>query len=513
MVESLFSKFRDDKVRMLSVHDHKGMLQVKGKYIRSSKAQTEGKELDEEQLAFLADPGVADEVLMANLSSCNSDVLFDVPYSDNSHNDMMNQVYAIDHWIKPTLYDVNVLSKTHDVIFMVDDEETLILAEESRSKMVEKQNDPIMKKEKINITPINYSKLNKLAKDFGKRCVPQQELFVEQKFWLQGSDKNYEEPSTSITLVKITVPSELPKLNKLKDFFKEFDKGLHNEISEVQAVFIQMEATVEQCSNDKSVDTCNKCLELEAELVKKNDAYIELSKRFSHLEQHCISLEVTMQLNQEIFQKDKSCVNQNDPVIQEYFEQNDLRAQLQAKDTIISKLKETIHSLRENANPDKVKKDIDEIETINIELEHSVAKLLSENEKLHKEKEHLKQTYNELYDLIKPTRVRAKEQCEALIVNPNSKSVENEDLKAQIQEKIFANAALKNELRKLKGKNMLNTAVSKPNATTIALGMYKLDIEPISHRLKNNRDAHEDYLKKTIENTNTIRGLVERARK
>ncbi|GJT48126.1 hypothetical protein Tco_0974283 [Tanacetum coccineum] len=38
-------------------------------------------------------------------------------------------------------------------------------------------------------------------------------------------------------------------------------------------------------------------------------------------------------------------------------------------------------------------------------------------------------------------------------------------------------------------------------------------IEPLSHRLKNNRDAHEDYLKKTIENTDTIRGLVERTRK
>ncbi|GJT28848.1 hypothetical protein Tco_0909123 [Tanacetum coccineum] len=43
--------------------------------------------------------------------------------------------------------------------------------------------------------------------------------------------------------------------------------------------------------------------------------------------------------------------------------------------------------------------------------------------------------------------------------------------------------------------------------------MFKLDIELISHRLKNNRDAHEDYLKKTIEYTDTIHGLVERARK
>ncbi|GJW05892.1 retrovirus-related pol polyprotein from transposon TNT 1-94 [Tanacetum coccineum] len=72
--------------------------------------------------------------------------------------------------------------------------------------------------------------------------------------------------------------------------------------------------------------------------------------------------------------------------------------------------------------------------------------------------------------------------------------------------------ALKNELRKLKGKNVVNTADSKSSAT-IAPGIFKLDIEPISHRLKNNRDSHEVYLEKTIENTDTLRGLVECARK
>ncbi|GJS07757.1 retrovirus-related pol polyprotein from transposon TNT 1-94 [Tanacetum coccineum] len=70
---------------------------------------------------------------------------------------------------------------------------------------------------------------------------------------------------------------------------------------------------------------------------------------------------------------------------------------------------------------------------------------------------------------------------------------------------------LKNELRKLKGKNVFNTAISKPNAT-IAPGMFKHDIEPISHRLKNNRDSHEVYIEKTIENTDTLHGFVEHAR-
>ncbi|GKA03607.1 hypothetical protein Tco_0676388 [Tanacetum coccineum] len=85
------------------------------------------------------------------------------------------------------------------------------------------------------------------------------------------------------------------------------------------------------------------------------------------------------------------------------------------------------------------------------------------------------------------------------------------DLNAQLQEKVLAITSLKNELRKLKGKNVVNTVVSKPNGT-IAPGMFKLDIEPISPRLKNNRDAHEVYIEKTIEYTDTLRGFVERAR-
>ncbi|GJS75805.1 hypothetical protein Tco_0725686 [Tanacetum coccineum] len=119
--------------------------------------------------------------------------------------------------------------------------------------------------------------------------------------------------------------------------------------------------------------------------------------------------------------------------------------------------KKQIKSVKETSNEAKVKNNIDVIETINIELEHSVAKLLAANEQLHKENEHLKQTYKELYDSIKKTRIQNKDNSESLISQINQKSVENADLKAQIQEKVFANAALNNELRKLKG----NTVDSK----------------------------------------------------
>ncbi|GJY01726.1 hypothetical protein Tco_0359878 [Tanacetum coccineum] len=83
-----------------------------------------------------------------------------------------------------------------------------------------------------------------------------------------------------------------------------------------------------------------------------------------------------------------------------------------------------------------------------------------ENEKLHKENTYLKQTYKDLYDFIKKTRVQTKDLNDSLIAQVNSKTVENADLKAQIQEKVFVNATLKNELRKLKG-NSVDTKFAK----------------------------------------------------
>ncbi|GJR04555.1 hypothetical protein Tco_0527539 [Tanacetum coccineum] len=95
-----------------------------------------------------------------------------------------------------------------------------------------------------------------------------------------------------------------------------------------------------------------------------------------------------------------------------------------------------VQILNKTSNKAKIKKEIEVIETLNIELEHSVPKLLIENEKLHKENEHLKHTYKDLYDSIKKTRVQTKYHNDSLIAQINSKTVENADLKAKIQEKL-----------------------------------------------------------------------------
>ncbi|GJT25124.1 hypothetical protein Tco_0895061 [Tanacetum coccineum] len=122
--------------------------------------------------------------------------------------------------------------------------------------------------------------------------------------------------------------------------------------------------------------------------------------------------------------------------ILEYFEINDLKAQLQDKDKTICKLKDTIKSLRENTKEQNVNHDKCELEPINKELENSVAKLLSKNERLCNEINHVKHVFKDQFDSIKQTRVRHKEQSDSLINKLNLKSVENEDFKAQIQDKV-----------------------------------------------------------------------------
>ncbi|GJY17047.1 retrovirus-related pol polyprotein from transposon TNT 1-94 [Tanacetum coccineum] len=167
---------------------------------------------------------------------------------------------------------------------------------------------------------------------------------------------------------------------------------------------------------------------------------------------------------------DHSVSNQSALSFDQYFEINELKAQSQEKDMVIKKLKEIIKSLSGKMNEDKIKNDLEEIEIINIELDHRVSKLIAENE-------HLKQTYKQLYDLIKPARIRSKEQCDELINQVYLKSVEISDLNASLQEKVLVITTLKDDLRKLKGKALVDNVITNH---TIDPEMLKIDVEPIT---------------------------------
>nr|GEV89085.1 Gag-Pol polyprotein [Tanacetum cinerariifolium] len=332
--------------------------------------------------------------------------------------------------LEPKLYDGNFIKSTSAIVIL-DFEETLMLAEESRSKMILKQKHPMVLEKKVNTTPIDYAALNQLSQDFEKQFVPQTKLSSEKAFWLWTN---------------IILESKMFEI-KTNQVLNE-NEQLLKQVNNKDIVNIVVNSSVNNAFVD--VHECKKCLKLETKLLNKKDfiekeTYDKLFRRYTTFEKHCISLEVDTQLNQEIFQRDNYVSNQSAPNFDQYFELNELKAQSQQIDTVITKLKERIKSLSGNVNKDKVKNDIDEIETGNIELDHRVSKLIAENE-------HLKHTYKQLYDSIKPARVRSKDKCDALITQVNQKSVEISDLNANLQEKGLIIAALKDELRKLKGK-------------------------------------------------------------
>nr|GEV12750.1 hypothetical protein [Tanacetum cinerariifolium] len=307
------------------------------------------------------------------------------------------------HQLEPKLYDGYVIKSTSAIV-IPDSEETLMLAEESLSKMLLNQQDPMVLEKKVNTT---HNSMNSL------------------------------DPSPFCRPTKVEVLKELLKVSMVNTSLKI----LKHHLAGFDVVF------------------------------KKRTMATAITESYA-------------------------------PSLDQYFELNELKAQSQEKDMVIRKLKERIKSLSGNINKDKVKKDIEEIETINIELDHRVSKLIAENE-------HLKQTYKQLYDSIKPTCIRTKEQCDALINQVNQKSVEISDLNVSLQEKDLVITTLKDELRKLKEKDLADNIVTKH---TIDSKMLKDDVEPIAPKLLNHRTVHSDYLRHTQEQATILREVVEQGK-
>ncbi|GJV37144.1 hypothetical protein Tco_1409621 [Tanacetum coccineum] len=382
--------------------------------------------------------------------------------------------------LEPKLYVGDIIEKTNPIVIS-DLEETLILAEESQPTLSSRPTKVEVPKELPKVSMVNTS-LKKL------------------KYHLVGFDMAVKERTTPTTITeglwgfehtKACFRDEIiPFVKALKDLFNTFNQYLVDELSEVQNVFHQMEQA---------------CLRLETELQTdfiEKEIYDKLFKSFTTLEKHCISLEVDSQLNQEIFQRDNPVSNQSAPSFDQLFEINELKAQSQEKDTVIKKLKERIKVLCEIKNEDKIKQELEEIETINIELDHRVTKLIAENE-------HLKQTYKQLYDSIKPTRIRSKEHCDYLINQVNLKSVEISDLNTSLQEKVLVITTLEDDLRKLKGNSIVDNGVTKHPSDP---EMLKINVEPITPKLLNKQTAHSAYIKHTQEETTVLRDLVDRVK-
>ncbi|GKD56998.1 hypothetical protein Tco_1290385, partial [Tanacetum coccineum] len=169
--------------------------------------------------------------------------------------------------LEPKLYDGNVIKNTSAIV-IPDSEETLMLAEESHSKMLLKQQDPMVLEKKVNTTPVDYNSMNssdpspscrptkvKVPKELPKVSIVNMSL-KKLKHHLAGFDMVVKERTTATAITKGLWGFEhtkayfsdeiIPFVKELKDLFNTFDQYLIDELSEVQNVFHQMEQDVEQ---------------------------------------------------------------------------------------------------------------------------------------------------------------------------------------------------------------------------------------------------------------------------
>nr|GEV87485.1 retrovirus-related Pol polyprotein from transposon TNT 1-94 [Tanacetum cinerariifolium] len=266
----------------------------------------------------------------------------------------------------------------------------------------------------------------------------------------------------------------IPFFKTLKENFEGIQKALTNEIKQMKDVFEELESKVAQYVVDRKHDAIEQknlliandnliaeCLSKEVFSVATNSElnvarFTEMNVAHTIVEGRYLELEAKL-----ANLRDKSHHDTQEELINHFskLDVNHLNLQLKYQN-----LKDSFGN-----NPPTSDKDTPDFDSV-----------LAENDKI-------KQHYKELYDSIKITRAKHIEQVTAL-------TTKNVNLKAQILEKV--------------------NSVSKDHVIpkVLARGKHAIDVKPIVPRLRNNRDAHLDYLRHLKESVKTIHDIVEEAK-
>nr|GEZ22605.1 integrase, catalytic region, zinc finger, CCHC-type, peptidase aspartic, catalytic [Tanacetum cinerariifolium] len=289
--------------------------------------------------------------------------------------------------LEPKLYDGSVIQKTNAIVIH-DSEETLMLEEESRSKM-------LMSEKKVNTKPVDYAALNQLSQDFETRFVPQTELPTQ-----------------------VEVPKELPKFSMVNSSLKKLKYHL---------------ASFNVVVKERTTAT----------------AITEGTWGFEHI---------------------KACFKD---------EINPFGAEQ--------------HRVESNRFQDKMKEVLNENERL---LEQEISKDIV-NIVVTANVNHTYEPVNEC------------ERCVTLETELQKDFIKKECYDKFLQEKAFIITSLKDTLRKLKGKVVVDEVVP---LHPIDPELVKIDVAPLATKLQNNRKAHNDYLKHTQEETTTLKEIVKNDR-
>nr|GEW37483.1 retrovirus-related Pol polyprotein from transposon TNT 1-94 [Tanacetum cinerariifolium] len=360
----------------------------------------------------------------------------------------------------------------------------LEIAEITRREINDKMKDPECVNHKVKIAPHDYSKENffaishhrKFDKIYKKRITPT---------GLTEGEKGFEQTK------ECYLEEVIPFFKTLKEHFEGTQKALTKEIKEMKDVFEELEAEVAQNVVDRKHDEIeqknllNVNDNLMAEYLSKEVFYVATNSEFNvsrFTEMHVPNTTVEarcLELKAELSNlRDKS---------HNVFVIGKMQASIQGKDNAIKQLQKQISHSQETRSEANRTLDFRALDSQITQLTAKVAALQAQNDLSRAENGKIKQHYKELYDSIKITRAKHIEQVTAL-------TNENVNLKAQTLNNV--------------------NSVSKDQVTPTILtpGKYAIDVEPIPPRLRNNMEAHLDYLRHLKESVKTIRQIVEEAK-
>nr|GEY97913.1 integrase, catalytic region, zinc finger, CCHC-type, peptidase aspartic, catalytic [Tanacetum cinerariifolium] len=319
----------------------------------------------------------------------------------------------------------------------------------TRKKINDKMNDPTYVTRKVKIAPHNYSKENLLA-----IFTPQKQLTPEQIFWSNDLMKLKSEALKERTMVSRPIKAFTVKRDaiELKNLLIVNDNLIAECLS--QEVLCVARFTKMDVANTTAEA---RCLALEVELANlrdtnNHDNQKELINHFSKLEVNHLNLQLKYQNFKDSIRNNPPTPDKDTPDFDSVFVIGKMQASLQGKDNDSQITKLTDH----------------------------VTYLQAQNDLFRAKNDKIKQHYKELYDSIKITCAKHIEQ-----------------------------------VTKLTTKNViLKTCVSKAtvNPQVSARDKHAIDVEPIIPRLRNNRDAHLDYLRHLKETVKIIRDIIEEAK-
>nr|GEW89877.1 hypothetical protein [Tanacetum cinerariifolium] len=449
--------------------------------------QTQANEqiLHEEELAFLADPWIAEAQTTQNVITRNAtDQADDLDAYDSDYDEINSAKVALmanlSHYGFNDLVEVhNQDNVTHNVInqamqaIPLSEQSNIIpysqYVSESQHIAIQNSNFHAQQDElilyviaQLKTQVVNCTKINLDNKSVNETLTAELKRYKDQvRILKEGNnvDKISDSCAQSVEIdnLKQTLSEDLKEKESLKQM--KTNAIVIHDSEETLMLAEESRSKMILKEKDSMMSEKNNSVNSEEPNLSTRPTQVEVPKELPKV------IMVDTQIQQEIFKRDNSFSQQSVPSFDQLFEINELNAQSQEKDIVIMKLKERIKSLNGNMKEEKIKQELEEIETMNIELDHRVTKLIAKNK-------HLKQTYKQIYDSIK-------------------------------------SSPLKDTLSKIKGKAIIDEAII---LHPIDPELLKIDVASLASKLRNNRTAYYDYLKHTQEETATLRERVEHER-